>query len=142
MPHPIPVETPVTTTLCSPVMYPAPHPSDRRLEEVPFCISSWGTIFAPERIFPLSHGRAPRLSTHSNTKLAAHHAERMSTLGLRAAFLIVSAIWLDRIVSPMFHPTEMICCDLEARLAPPTSLAPFATRMSPAFSPLPLPPAF
>src|SRR5260370_39324615 len=52
----------------------------------------------------------------------------------RAAFLIVSAIWLDRIVSPMFHPTEMICCDLEAGVDHRTSVGSFASKMSAAFS--------
>src|SRR5580700_9071204 len=55
-------------------------------------------------------------------------------VGLRAAFLIVSAVWLDRIVSPVFHPTEMICCDLEARVDHRTSVGSFASRMSVAFS--------
>jgi hypothetical protein len=66
----------------------------------------------------------------------------MSTLGLRAAFLIVSAIWLDRIVSPMFRPTEMICCDLEARVDHRTSVGSFANRMSAAFSAIAMTAAF
>lgn len=141
MPHPIPVETSYDSTLFARHI-PCPSPIRSSVGRGTLLYFFMAYNLLSRVIFSLSPGRAPRLSTHSNTKLAAHHAERMSTLGLRAAFLIGSAIWLDRIVSPMFHPTEMICCDLEARVDHRTSVGSCASRMSAAFSAIAMTAAF
>ncbi len=142
MPHPIPVETPVTTALCSPVIYPAPYPSDRRLDEVLF-VFLHGVQSSLQSEFSLSPMAVLRGSQPTATQnLPPITPSAWTTLGLRAAFLIVSAIWLDRIVSPMFHPTEMICCDLEARVDHRTCVGSFASRMSAAFSAIAMTAAF